>query len=137
MKLYQVYYRGVAFDQSRPLPKLPDPDIAYAHNTNGEGEYLIPSGSSWVEVDRETALARNPPKSMTRQQAIAALIEKDVAKWGESEREASQKQRAKLTHGLALNALAYYDIDAVDSALAAQAKSVMTQTDRAALRSAK
>lgn len=71
---------------------------------------------------------------MTREQAIAALVERDVARWGEAAREASQRMRASLTHGRALNALAHYDPDAVDAVMAADAQSVMTAADRRALR---
>ena len=42
----------------------------------------------------------------TREEAVAALVEHDVAKWGEEEREASQRTRGDLSLGLALNALA-------------------------------
>ena len=73
--------------------------------------------------------------TMTREDAINALVERDVAKWGEEERDASTHLRAKLSHGLALNALAHYDVGVVDRELAAQAKRVMTAVDRKALRS--
>ena len=43
---------------------------------------------------------------MTREQAIAALVEQDVARWGEAERIASQHAHGKRTLGLALNELA-------------------------------
>lgn len=71
---------------------------------------------------------------MTHQQAIACLVELDVAKWGEAEREASQRLRGRLSHGLALNALAHYDIDHIDDSLAADAQRVMTAADRRVLR---
>lgn len=71
---------------------------------------------------------------LTREEAISRLVELDVAKWGESEREASRKTHAELSHGLALNTLAHYDPMNIDAPLAAQAKSVMTNDDRNALR---
>lgn len=74
---------------------------------------------------------------MTREQAIAALIEKDVAKWGESERPAALRANQDLTLGLALNKLAHYDIANIDAALAADAKKMMTQSDKRVLREAK
>jgi hypothetical protein len=57
MKLYDVFFFGSSFDRNRFLPQPAD-HIAYAHNTNGEGEYLIPYCACWVEVDRLTALSR-------------------------------------------------------------------------------
>lgn len=56
-KLYQVFYFGHAFDSDRRLP-APSNDIAYAHNSNGAGEYLIPAASQWIEVTRDEALKR-------------------------------------------------------------------------------
>jgi hypothetical protein len=43
--------------------------------------------------------------SMTREQAIAALVERDVAKWGDSERAASERRWSDSSHGAALNSL--------------------------------
>ena len=71
---------------------------------------------------------------MTREQAIERLVELDVARWGEAERQGCERIRGKLSHGLALNALAHYDIDNIDRTLASEAKSVMTKADRAILR---
>lgn len=71
---------------------------------------------------------------LTQEEAIAALVEKDVAKWGESEREASRAMRRQLSHGQALNSLAHYDSANIDKAMAAQAKKIMTSKDRAELR---
>lgn len=70
---------------------------------------------------------------MTRDEAIAALVEKDVAKWGESERDASLAMRKQLSHGQALNSLAHYGGN-IDKDMAAQAKKIMTAKDRAELR---
>lgn len=71
---------------------------------------------------------------MTREQAIAALVERDVAKWGETERAVSRELRGRLTHGRALNSLAHYDVDHIDHDMAAQAQTVMTAADHRALR---
>jgi hypothetical protein len=48
---------------------------------------------------------------VTREEAIAKLVDLDVAKWGEAERAASQRMRSRLSHGRALNTLAHYDLD--------------------------
>lgn len=66
----------------------------------------------------------------TRDQAIARLIAMDVARWGEEEREASIDRRGRLCHALALNALAYYDMDSIDERLAVEARRVLRQHDR-------
>jgi len=71
---------------------------------------------------------------MTRDEAIAKLVELDVARWGESEREASKRLHASRSHALALNAVANYDVDNIDADLAKMAKSLMTSADRAYLR---
>lgn len=71
---------------------------------------------------------------MTREEAIAKLVELDVAKWGEGERAASQRCRSCLTHGLALMSLAHYDIDNIDTDLVKEAKAVITAGDRRELR---
>lgn len=71
---------------------------------------------------------------MTKDEAIARLVELDVAKWGESEREASRRIHAKLSHGLAVNAVAHYDVSNIDKALAAEARRLFTADDKRALR---
>lgn len=70
---------------------------------------------------------------MTRKEAIRKLVELDVCKWGEQERSASAEMRGKLSHGRALNSLAYYDPDNVDRALAAEAKTILTASDNSQL----
>lgn len=72
--------------------------------------------------------------TLTRDQAIAQLVERDVTKWGDAERESSARLRSKLSHGLAVNALAHYDADRVDTELAAEARRIMTAADRKTLR---
>lgn len=74
---------------------------------------------------------------MTRAEAVARLIEQDVARWGESERAASARLHAKLTRGRAINALANRaelsgDPDAAQ--LRAEADAALTASDRAELR---
>lgn len=71
---------------------------------------------------------------MTREEAIAKLVDADVAKWGEGERAASQEMRRNLSHALALNAVAHLDLDNIDKALAKVAKAMMTPADKKALR---
>jgi len=74
---------------------------------------------------------------MTREQAINALVNQDVAKWGEGERAASERLHGKRTLGLALNELAnraeLADEDA--SELRAEARKALTDADWKWLRS--
>ncbi len=77
----------------------------------------------------ESVATMSSKQEHTREWAIAQLVERDVAKWGEHEREASQRMRGRLSHGRALNSLAHYDIDNIDHDLAAEAKRVMTAQD--------
>jgi hypothetical protein len=71
---------------------------------------------------------------LTRDTAIAKLVEHDVAKWGEAERVASQRMRSQLSHGRALNTLAHIDLDHIDEDMARDALSVMTTQDHRDLR---
>jgi hypothetical protein len=73
---------------------------------------------------------------MTHQEAIAKLVDLEVVKWGECERAAAQRlnERNYPTIGLVLNRLAYYDLDNIDEALAAEAQRVMTVADRRILK---
>lgn len=66
-----------------------------------------------------------------RNEAIAELVEQDVAKWGESERGASQMLHSSRSYGLALNALANRAelADAPDIALRLAANSALTEAD--------
>lgn len=72
----------------------------------------------------------------TREEAIAALIEHDVQRWGESEREASTRLHGRRSLGLALNELANRALLAGDDdhELRAAAKRQMTDADRAHLK---
>lgn len=76
----------------------------------------------------------------THDDAIAALVALDCARWGEHEREASERlyrRHTRGSYGLALNSLARrpeYDFgDAVPSLVAA-AKAAMTDDDHEYLR---
>lgn len=72
----------------------------------------------------------------TREEAIAALVESDVAKWGEGEREASKRQHADRSYGRALNELANRAelADAPNRELRAAAKKALTEGDKHDLR---
>lgn len=73
----------------------------------------------------------------TREAAIAALVEQDVTKWGESEREASRLLHGGKTYGLALTSL-YSRAECADAPEAAElrkaAKAARTPADNAELR---
>lgn len=74
--------------------------------------------------------------ALTLQQVIDQLVELDVAKWGQHERTVSRRinERNYPTLGLALNRLAHYDPDKINTALANEAKLVMTDADWHVLR---
>jgi hypothetical protein len=60
---YDVFYKpdsngNMSFDNDRKLPE-PDDQIAYAHNVNGDGHYVIPAHGEWLIVTRKTALGRS------------------------------------------------------------------------------
>ena len=67
----------------------------------------------------------------TREEAIAALVEQDVLRWGEGEREASRSLHIHRSYGLALNLLANRAelADAPDAALRAAAMAALTDAD--------
>lgn len=67
----------------------------------------------------------------TREEAIRALVELDVSKWGEGERAASERANASLSYGRALNTLGNR---LGDDAIRAAAKASMTKQDRSELR---
>ncbi len=72
--------------------------------------------------------------------AIAAIVELDVQKWGEAERDASTRMRraGAPTYGLALNTLAHrpeYDYGDAWPECVAAARQAMTASDRSKLRS--
>lgn len=73
---------------------------------------------------------------MTREEAIAALVEQDAQKWGDTEREASRRLHATRTRGLALNELANRAELAgrPDANLRALADAALTDADRRYLR---
>jgi hypothetical protein len=70
---------------------------------------------------------------MNRRQAIAHLVELEVARWGEGERKAAQDMYGRTSIGLALNRIAHYDVDSIDQELAAEAKRHFTDADRRVL----
>ena len=72
----------------------------------------------------------------TREEAIAELVELDVAKWGESERSASMQAHARRSLGRALNELANRAELAgqINPKLRAAAKAALTPQDKADLR---
>lgn len=75
-------------------------------------------------------------ETMTREQAIELLVEQDVTKWGESEREASKRAHQGRTLGRALNTLANRaELSGnPDPVLRAAAKRALTADDRDELR---
>ena len=75
----------------------------------------------------------------TYEDAIAALVALDVARWGEGERAASERlhRRNSPTLGLALNTLAHrpeHDYGDTAPDLVAAAKAALTEADRDVLR---
>jgi hypothetical protein len=82
----------------------------------------------------------NAASPQTLEAAISILVDQDVAKWGEAEREASRAHHANRTYGLALNELANraFMADSPGAAdLAKAAKKALTRSDRAVLRAAR
>lgn len=73
---------------------------------------------------------------MTRDHAITRLVDMTVAKYGEGERTAAQRMYATYTVGRALNAIANFDLDALDAGVQAQADARMTRRDLRDLRDA-
>lgn len=76
----------------------------------------------------------------TRDEAIAAMVESDVAKWGESERAAAVEMYSARSYGMLMTELASRATLAGDkktaAALKAAAKGQMTRADRSTIRSA-
>jgi hypothetical protein len=79
--------------------------------------------------------------TMTRDEAIAMLVDLDVAKWGEGEREASRRSHASRSHGRAVNEVANRwmlsgdpALEAKGEALAKAAKKLLTSSDISDLR---
>lgn len=73
----------------------------------------------------------------TYDDAIDMLVERDVARWGESERAASRALRRSTcpTIGLAVNALVHYDsAERIDRAAVAAAAKLLTAADMRTLR---
>ncbi len=76
--------------------------------------------------------------NMTAAQALDALVELDVAKWGEAEREASRRLHATKSRGLLINSIVHHQSndygDAFDAATKKIAKQQLTADDKAELR---
>jgi hypothetical protein len=85
-----------------------------------------------IESQDQGGTAPDPAWPPTRDQAIAELIERDIARCGEDARELVTILRSRLCHALALNALAYYDQSAVDDRLAVEARRILRAQDRSA-----
>jgi hypothetical protein len=70
------------------------------------------------------------------EEVIIQLVEHDVSKWGEQERDASNRLRRKNnpTLGLAMNSLAHLDPENIDRRLADEAKKIMTAKEWKSLR---
>jgi len=83
-----------------------------------------------------TNVAQTDQVPADRDAAIAVLVEQDVAKWGETEREASRCMHADKSYGLLLNTLSSRAIlaDAPNAALSKAAKAALTKADKAQLR---
>jgi hypothetical protein len=66
----------------------------------------------------------------TYDQAITMLVNKYVAKWGENERAASDRlARGLPSAALVLNAVAHFDPEAPDEALASEARRLFSPDD--------
>lgn len=73
----------------------------------------------------------------TREEAIEVIAELDVAKWGESERDASRRMNEDKSYGLLLNSLAHreeYGFGDDAPELVAAARAALTPKDWAYLR---
>lgn len=76
--------------------------------------------------------------AMASTQALDALVELDVAKWGEQERDASRRLHASKSRGLLINSIVHHQSngygDAFDDAAKKIAAAQLTADDLAALR---
>jgi hypothetical protein len=76
--------------------------------------------------------------NMTAAEALDALVELDVAKWGEQQREASRQMHQGKSRGLRINSLVHHQCndygDAFDAATLKIAKKQLTADDMAELR---
>ena len=77
--------------------------------------------------------------TMTAAQALDALVDLDVARWGEAERDASRKMHAGKSRGLLINSIVHHHShdygDAFDAAAKKIAAKQLTPADQADLRS--
>ena len=76
--------------------------------------------------------------NMTVAQALDAVVDLDVAKWGESEREASRKLHSGKSRGLLINSIVRHQSngygDAFDAATKKLAAAQLTSDDKSELR---
>lgn len=80
--------------------------VCHAHWEAGYLPDGTPLGRCEDARDRGCEVCEGQEIPMTREAAIEALVEQDVDRWGESEREASRRQHASRSYGRALNELA-------------------------------
>ena len=76
--------------------------------------------------------------SITREQALDALVALEVARWGERERASSRQMLVNKSRGLLINSIVHHQShgygDAFDDATKKIAKNQLTDSDRAELR---
>jgi len=70
----------------------------------------------------------------TRDSAVEVYADLAAKKWGESEREAARSQMRDRSHGLVVNAVVHYDVEAIDEELRAASKHLLTDDDVSFLR---
>ena len=76
--------------------------------------------------------------NMTHEEALDALADLEVARWGEQEREASKQLNRGKSRGLLINSIVHHPMngygDAIDAAAKKVAKQQLTSDDKAWLR---
>lgn len=76
--------------------------------------------------------------AMTATEALDAMVELDVSKWGETERDASRRMHASKSRGLLINSIVHHQSndygDVFDAATRKIAKQQLTSDDKAELR---
>jgi len=70
----------------------------------------------------------------TRDGAVQRYADLAAAKWGEGERDAARSGLRGRSHGLVVNAVVHYDIDAIDEELRSAARHLLTDDDVSFLR---
>lgn len=78
-------------------------------------------------------------ESMTREKALGILVELDIARWGEAERDAINARHRAMSRGRLINSIVHHPLhdygDAIDPASKKAAKRQLTEQDRLDLRS--